>query len=52
MTALVFELLGAINGVAGIYYWIMDRNDIMNWLFFLLCSVIMYLNAARYEDNE
>ena len=51
MTALIFEILGAIDLIVGTYYWATDRNDIMNWLFFLLLSVIMYLNAARYEEK-
>jgi hypothetical protein len=52
MIALVFEILGAVNFCTAVYYWVMDRNDIMNWLFFLLSSAIMYLNASRYEENE
>ena len=52
MTALIFEMMGLIDLIVAIYYWATDRNDIMNWLFFLLISVIMYLNAARYEEKR
>ena len=52
MTALIFELIAAINFVAASYYWAVDNSDINHWLFFLLSSVIMYLNASRYEENE
>jgi len=52
MVELVFEILGAFNVLAAIYYWIMDRNDIINWLFFLLMSAIMYINASRYDKGN
>jgi hypothetical protein len=53
MIELIFEILGAVNFVTAAYYWIVDRNDIMTWLFFLFSSVIMYINAIRYsKDNE
>ena len=52
MVALIFEILGAVNVVAASYYWATDKDDIMHWLFFLLFAVIMYLNAARYEENK
>lgn len=51
MQALIMEAFGLLNFLAAIYYWVQDKNDIMNWLFFLLCSVIMYLNAIRYEKD-
>ena len=52
MAALIMEIFGLLNAIAAIYYWTLDRNDIMNWLFFLLMSVIMYLNAARYDKED
>lgn len=52
MMALIFEIMGAIDFILAIYFWIMDHNDINHWLPFLLISIIMYLNAMRYEDNE
>lgn len=52
MTALVFEILGLCDLLLGTYYYYQDRNDIMNWLFFLLVSVIMYINAARYDKES
>ena len=53
MIELVFELLGAVNFCTAVYYWMIDRNDIMDWLFFLLTSAIMYINAIRYhKDGE
>lgn len=51
MIELVFEITATINFISAIYYWIVDRNDIMDWLFFLLCSVIMYINAIRYSKD-
>lgn len=52
MAALIMEIFGLLNAIAAIYYWTLDRNDIMNWLFYLLMSVIMYLNAARYDKED
>ena len=52
MIELVFEILGAVNFITAVYYFVMDRNDIMNWLFFLLCSAIMYINAMRYSKDD
>lgn len=52
MVALVFELLGLANFIAGLIYWHLDHNDLVHWLFFLLLSVIMYLNAARYDKES
>ncbi len=51
MTALIFEIIAAINFITAAYYWIVDNSDINHWLFFLLSSAIMYINAIRYEDN-
>ena len=52
MMELAFELAGAANLVAALIHFIIDENDIMNWLFYLLVSVIMYINALRYGKDE
>lgn len=52
MMALIFEVLAGLNFIVSCWYWAKDNGDINHWLFFLLLSVIMYLNAERYEDNE
>lgn len=54
MIELAFELMGAANLLAAFIFWSLDHDDIMHWLFYLLVSVIMYLNAIRYgkDDNE
>lgn len=52
MTALIFELLGLFDLLLATYYYYQDKTDINDWLFFLVMSIIMYLNAMRYEDNE
>lgn len=52
MMALIFEVMGAIDIIIAVYYWNADHTDINHWLFFLMLSVIMYMNASRYEDNE
>lgn len=52
MVSLIFEIIGAANIIAATYFWATDKNDIMNWLFFLLFAIIMYLNATRYEENK
>ena len=52
MVELAFEIVAAFNLVVGIIYWSMDHDDIMHWLFFLLGSAIMYINAIRYGKDE
>lgn len=52
MIELAFELAGAANLLAALAFFIKDENDIMHWLFFLLVSVIMYINAIRYDKGE
>ena len=52
MIELVFEILGAVNFITAVYYFVIDRNDIMNWLFFLISSAIMYINAIRYSKDD
>lgn len=52
MIELVFEILGAVNFITATYFWVLDRNDIMNWLFFLITSAIMYINAIRYDKGN
>lgn len=52
MVELTFEIVAAFNLVVGIIYWSLDHDDIMHWLFYLLLSVIMYINAARYKDDK
>lgn len=52
MIELMFEIAGAVSFLTASVYWWIDRDDIMHWLFFLLVSVIMYLNAIRYGKDE
>ena len=52
MAALIMEVFGLLNALTAIYYWHQDKADMNNWLFFLVMSVIMYLNAARYDKEE
>jgi hypothetical protein len=52
MAALIMEIFGLLNAVAAIYYWTVDKTDIYNWLFYLLMSVIMYINASRYDKES
>lgn len=54
MIELAFEIVGAANLMAALVFWSIDHDDIMHWLFFLLVSVIMYMNAISYgkDDNE
>lgn len=54
MIELMFELAGAAGFLAALFFWLADHDDIMHWLFFLLSSAIMYINAFRYgkDDNE
>jgi|694.fasta_scaffold00075_22 hypothetical protein len=52
MIELAFELVGAANLVAALIYFAIDENDIMHWLFYLLVSAIMYINAIRYDKGN
>ena len=52
MMALIFEVMGAIDLIMAVYFWNVDHADIDYWLFFLMLSVIMYMNASRYEETE
>lgn len=52
MIELAFEIVAAFNLVVGIVYWSIDHDDIMHWLFYLLLSVIMYINAFRYGKGD
>lgn len=52
MIELMFEIAGAIGFLTALFFWLLDHDDIMHWLFFLLGSVIMYINAIRYGKDE
>lgn len=52
MIELIFEIAGAAGFLTALSFWLVDHDDIMHWLFFLLCSAIMYINAIRYEKDE
>lgn len=55
MTALIFEILSGINFIYASYvFFHPNPNNSNEWLFFMLSSVIMCLNAIRYDkdDNE
>jgi hypothetical protein len=52
MMELGFEIMGAVNLLTALFYWVRDENDIMHWLFYLLVSAIMYINAFRYGKGD
>ena len=49
MASLIFELLGLLDVLTATYFWYNDKSDVFNWSFFLLLSVVMYINAIRYD---
>lgn len=49
MASFVFELLSLLSLGGASYYWITDMSDLRHWLFLLLFSVIMLVNAIRYD---
>jgi hypothetical protein len=49
MASLLFELLAFLGLGGASYYWVTDMTDLKHWLFLLLFSVIMLINAIRYE---
>ena len=52
MIELGFEILAAFNLLVGLVYWSLDHDDVMHWLFYLLISIIMYINALRYGNDK
>lgn len=50
MIPITFAFFGCLNLSLATYYWIVDKDDVNNWLFFLLVSIIMYLNVQ--EDKR
>lgn len=49
MIALALELMGVLNFCTAVAFWIMDRSDYDNWLFFILSSIVLYMAAARQD---
>jgi len=52
MIELMSEIAGEAGFLTALSFWLVDHDDILHWLFFLLSSVIMYINAIRYKDDK